>query len=200
MSTLVEAPVGGTVRRVLIVPEGTDAEVSIASADAGPSVNVDYEGFPGESHSGLTRPSCVRVRYMYDEGTEIRNVRQISIISEEDMAVIAKDMDIDHIEPEWLGANLLVSGIPHFTLLPPATRLLFDGGASLVIDTENAPCAYPAKEIEKAHPGKGKLFVKNARQRRGVTAWVEKIGSIAVGDGIRVFIPKQPAWPGTDAA
>ncbi|MEQ8665522.1 MAG: MOSC domain-containing protein [Rhodospirillales bacterium] len=196
MSTVAEAPVSGLVRRILIVPEGTDAETSIASKDAGASVNVGFEGFPGEVHSGLTRNACVRVRDMYDKGTNIRNVRQISIISEEDMAVIAEAMEIERIEPEWLGANMLVSGIPHFTLLPPATRLLFDGGASLVIDTENAPCAYPAKEIEKAHPGKGKLFVKNARQRRGVTAWVEKEGSISAGDSIRVFIPRQPAWPG----
>jgi len=195
MTTYKEAGCTGEVRRVLVVPKGTDAEASIASKDAGASVDVSFDGFPGETHSGATRGACVRVKDMYEEGTEIRNVRQITIISEEDMAAVARGMEIDGIEPEWLGANLLVSGIPNFTLLPPSTRLLFEGGACLVVDMENEPCAYPAKEIQKVYEGKGKLFVKNARHRRGVTAWVEKEGTIRTGDTIRVFVPKQPAWP-----
>ncbi len=196
MPSYKEANFNGKVLRTLVVPVETNAEVSIASEIVTGPLEVTFEGFPGESHSGLTREACVRTREIYAEGTRIRNVRQITIISEEELGLVASGMEIDHIKPEWLGANLLVSGIPHFTLLPPSTRLLFSGGASLVVDMENLPCAYPAKEIQKVHEGKGKLFIRNAKQRRGITAWVEKEGSIGEGDTIRVFLPSQKPWPG----
>ncbi|MFT5114917.1 MAG: MOSC domain-containing protein YiiM [Parasphingorhabdus sp.] len=196
MPSYKEANFLGSVLQALIVPTGTDAKVTIVSEPLLERIEVTFEGLSGESHSGLTREACVRTREIYDKGTQIRNVRQITIISEEEMALIAKGMDIDFIKPEWLGANLLVSGIPNLTLLPPSTRLLFSGGVCLVIDMENLPCGYPAKEIQKAHEGKGKLFMRNAHQRRGVTAWVEKEGSVATGDSIRVFMPAQSTWPG----
>ncbi len=156
-----------------------------------PSVNVTYAGFEGEAHSGLTRASCIRVRRQYTQGTEIRNTRQISIISVEDMAVVADTMGVDKLEPEWLGANLLVSGIPDFTKIPPSSRLMFDGGVSLVVDMENGPCQYPGEIIERHHPGKGALFPKAALGRRGVTAWVEREGHITAGEAITVHIPPQ---------
>ena len=156
-----------------------------------PSVRVSYEGLEGESHSGLVRSSCVRVRHQYTQGTEIRNTRQISIVSTEELAVIAETMGIDELKPEWLGGNLLVSGIPDFSQIPPSTRMIFDGGASLVVDLENSPCKYPGEIIDRHHPGFGKLFAKAAVGRRGVTAWVEREGHINTGDLIRLYIPPQ---------
>lgn len=193
MASFKEAPFQGRVNRVLVVPEN-NGDDSIQSVDQ-QQVDATFDGFPGEIHSGTTRGSCVRVQEIYDEGTTIRNVRQISIISAEEMALVAEAMEIDSIKAEWLGANLELVGIPDFTLIPPSTRLLFESGACLVVDMENLPCAYPAKEIEKSHPGKGKLFVKNARQRRGITAWVEKEGAVSEGDRVHVWVPVQPAWP-----
>lgn len=193
MASFKEAPFQGRVNRVLVVPEN-NGDGTIQSVDT-KQVDATFDGFPGEVHSGATRGACVRVQEIYEEGTPIRNVRQISIISEEEMALVAEGMEIDEIKAEWLGANLELSGIPDFTLIPPGTRLLFESGACLVVDMENLPCAFPAKEIEKEHPGKGKLFVKNARQRRGITAWVEKEGGIRAGDSVQVWLPIQPAWP-----
>ncbi|HUV20369.1 MAG TPA: sulfurase, partial [Gammaproteobacteria bacterium] len=118
-----------------------------------PSVAASYAGLQGESHSGLVRSSCVRVRHQYPQGTEIRNTRQISIVSIEELAEIADSMGIAELKPEWLGANLLVSGIPHFSQIPPSTRMIFDGGASLVVDLENSPCKYPGEIIERHHSG-----------------------------------------------
>lgn len=168
-----------------------DEDLSSSRVDA---VKVTYEGFEGESHSGLVRKSCVRVRNLYKQGTEIRNVRQISILSVEDLQQIADNMGVPDLQPEWLGANLLVSGVPNFTRLPPSTRLLFDGGASLVIDLENSPCKYPGEIIERFHPGFGDRFAKAAVGLRGVTAWVEHEGQINTGDGIRVFVPPQEIY------
>ena len=155
------------------------------------SVDITYAGFDGESHSGLVRASCVRVRGQYAQGTEIRNTRQISIVSVEELALIADSMGIDTLEPEWLGVNLLVSGIPDFSKIPPSTRMIFASGASLVVDLENSPCKYPGEIIERHHPGKGDLFPKAAYGRRGVTAWVEREGHITTGEAIKLHIPPQ---------
>jgi MOSC domain-containing protein YiiM len=159
-----------------------------------PSVKMSYEGLEGESHSGLVRLSCVRVRHQYKEGTEIRNTRQISIVSVEELAAIADSIGIPELEPEWVGANLLVSGIPDFTKIPPSTRLIFASGASLVIDLENSPCKYPGEIIDRHHPGTGSLFAKAAYGRRGVTAWVEREGHINAGDSIKLHIPPQQIY------
>jgi hypothetical protein len=155
------------------------------------SVDITYAGFDGESHSGLVRASCVRVRGQYAKGTEIRNTRQISIVSVEELAMIADAMGIDSLKPEWVGTNLLVSGIPEFSKIPPSTRMIFASGASLVVDMENSPCKYPGEIIERHHPGKGALFPKAAYGLRGVTAWVEREGHITTGEEIKLHIPPQ---------
>ncbi len=176
---------------VILVNSTPDEDLSSSRIQ---SVDVSYEGLEGEFHSGLVRKSCVRVRNLYGEGAEIRNTRQVSIISVEDLAAIADNMGISGLEPEWVGANLLVSGIPSFTKIPPSTRLIFEGGAALVVDVENSPCKYPGEIIDRHHPGMGKFFAKAASGLRGVTAWVEREGQINTGDSIRVHIPPQQIY------
>lgn len=155
-------------------------------------ITVGYDGFEGEAHGGLTRPSCSRVKAQYPKGTEIRNARQISIISAEEMASVGADMGgPGAVEPEWIGANLMLAGVPDLTLLPPSSRLIFEGGVSLVVDMQNGPCKYASEEIEKHWPGIGLSFAKTARDRRGVTAWVEKTGALSIGERCRLHIPPQ---------
>jgi len=174
--------------QAILVNSTPDEDLSTSRIE---SVAVNYAGLEGESHSGLVRASCVRVRHQYPQGTEIRNTRQISIVSAEELALIATTMGVDGLQPEWLGANLLVSGIPNFSQIPPSTRMIFDGGASLVVDLENSPCKYPGEIIERHQPGFGDRFAKAAVGKRGVTAWVEREGRISTGDSIRLFIPPQ---------
>jgi len=104
---------------------------------------------------------------------------------------IARAMGLESLKPEWLGANILLAGIPDFTLVPPSSRLIFSGGASLVVDMENEPCKGPGEIIEQNHPGYGKHFAKSALGLRGVTAWVEKEGTISEGDTLSLHIPPQ---------
>lgn len=155
------------------------------------SVRVSFEGFEGDCHAGLTRPADVRVGKQYSKATPIRNTRQVSILSLEELTLIAQAMGLGEIKPEWVGANLVVSGIPQLTLLPGSTRLIFSGGASIVVDGENAPCRYPAEVIESHHRGHGAKFIDAAKQRRGVVGWVEKEGFIRLGDSIKVHLPPQ---------
>lgn len=157
-------------------------------------VEATYAGVEGEVHAGLTRPACVRVKDQYPEGTEIRNVRQFSILSAEEMAAIAREIGVEKLEPEWLGASIVIEGIPDFSHVPPSSRLQNADGTALVIDMQNRPCIYPAKEIEKDRPGHGKAFKPAAKGRRGVTAWVEREGPLRVGDELRLHIPDQRVW------
>jgi len=177
----------GTVETLLV---NGDADSGLATTGIG-SAKVNFDGIEGDCHSSLVREACVRTREQYAIGTPIRNTRHFSILSVEDLAVIAAKMGVPHLKPEWVGANLLLSGIPNFTQLPPSSRLIFSGGVSLVVDMENEPCKYPGEIIEMSFPGKGHLFAYNARGLRGVTAWVEKEGRISQGDTVSLHIPPQ---------
>lgn len=158
------------------------------------SIDVKYSGFDGDSHSGLTRSSCVRVAKQYPKDTEIRNVRQISALSAEELGDIEKAMTLDTLNPEWVGANLVLSGIPDFSKLPPSSRLIADNGTSMVVDMENAPCKFPGDIIDQYAPGKGSAFPRAALDRRGITLWVEREGSISIGDRLTLHIPPVCRW------
>lgn len=163
-------------------------------------VMARFAGPEGEAHGGLTRASCSRVLGQYKRGTTIRNVRQFSIVSAEDLAAIGAAMGIGDLDPALIGASMVISGVPDFSLVPPSSRLQADGGATLVVDMENRPCQLPAKPIEAVHPGFGKRFKSAAVGRRGVTAWVEAEGLLRVGQGVTLHVPDQPVWPHLDSA
>jgi MOSC domain-containing protein YiiM len=161
---------------------------------------LSFAGFAGEVHAGLTRPSCSRVTQQHPRGTEIRNVRQLCVVSREEMAEVARDMGIAAIDREslwaWVGASLVVEGIPDFTHVPPSSRLQGPDGVTLVVDMENLPCQEPAVTIEKALPGQGKGFKAAAAGKRGVTAWVEREGVLRLGDVLTLHVPAQRSWRG----
>ncbi|MEO1641296.1 MAG: MOSC domain-containing protein [Pseudomonadota bacterium] len=168
-----------------------DAALQSASLDG---AELTFAGIPGEAHGGLTRPSCSRVVSQHPRGTEISNVRQLSILSAEELAEIAADCGLEALDPALVGASMVVSGIPDFTHLPPSSRLQLPDGATLVVDMENRPCHLPAKLINAAHTGAGDRFKAAAKGKRGVTAWVEREGRAQVGDSVRLHIPDQRAW------
>jgi hypothetical protein len=188
MTILHPTKVNGSVEAILVNPDADDDSIETARVD---KIGVTFAGFEGERHSGLVSKSDVRYRKQYAIDTAIRNTRQVSMVSVEDLARIAGNLGVERIEPEWLGANLVVSGIAKFTELPPSSRLLFSSGAALVVDNENAPCRYPADVVERHYPGAGARFVAAARNLRGVVGWVEREGEIATGDEIALHIPPQ---------
>jgi MOSC domain-containing protein YiiM len=154
-------------------------------------LTLRFEGIDGDCHSGLTRKADVRTLRQYPRDTPIRNVRQLTLLSVEELADIAGVMAIREVKPEWVGANVVTSGIPDLTLLPPSSRMQFPSGATIVVDMENEPCRYPAEIIEKHNPDQKVGFVKAAKDKRGVTAWVEREGKVAPGDEIVIWIPPQ---------
>ncbi len=179
-----------------MVPKGAGGLRSTSVA----SLTLGFDGAQGESHSGENRASCVRVKEQYPVGTQIRNVRQLSILSQEELDSIATEMGLAQIDPQWLGASIVVRGLPDFSNLPPSSRLIGPTGASVCVDMQNRPCILPGREIEMDQPGFGALFKSAAKGRRGVTAWVECPGDMSVGDRLNLHIPDQPVWQCLDQA
>ncbi len=163
-------------------------------------VFASFAGVDGEDHGGETRPSCSRVISQHPRGTTIRNVRQFAIVSAEEMAEVTAQMGVDHFDPTWVGASMVIEGLPDFTHVPPSSRLQSEAGTTLVVDMENRPCHLPAKVIDEDAPGHGKAFKAAAKGKRGVTAWVEREGSLKLGDMLTLHVPDQPVWPHLEAA
>ncbi|AKH99549.1 MOSC domain [Hoeflea sp. IMCC20628] len=163
------------------------------------ALEMGYDGINGDFHAGLTRKSGSREPW-YPRGTEMRNERQLSIVAADELAIAAARMGIDRIEAGWIGANLVIAGIPMLSMLPPRTQLFFEGGVTLRIDGDNGPCRYAGAAIAKNFPDMDETsvalsFVKAAKRRRGVVAWVEKPGVIGKGETVTAHVWEQWIYP-----
>jgi hypothetical protein len=128
MPCFYKAPFQGIVQNIFSCE---DSSASIVSHVID-RVDLSFEGFPGDTHSGLTRAACSRFPYLYKKGVEIRNSRQLTLISTEELAEIAAGLELDLLPAGWLGVNIELSGIPSLTLLPPSSRLVFNGKATKI--------------------------------------------------------------------
>ncbi|MEN0001496.1 MAG: MOSC domain-containing protein [Pseudomonadota bacterium] len=165
-----------------------------------PSLTVTLEGIPGDIHGGYARKSGGREPW-YTRGTEIRNERQVSIVSRAEMDEVAADMGIERIDPAWIGANITLTGVPALSFLPASTLLFFEGGATIKVDFMNGPCRIAGAAIADhlGKPGDEDValgFPKAAKRKRGVVAWIEKAGTIEMGEKVRVQIGEQWVYPG----
>ena len=154
---------------------------------------LTYDGIPGDRHSGLYRESGPREPW-YPRGTPMRNERQLSILSAEENAEVAATMGIPELKPEWIGGNLLLSGVPHLSALPPRSILWFPSGAAVRIDGDNGPCKKSGASIASNIPGRPDIelgFVKAAKHKRGVLGWVEREGEVRAGDVVRIRVWEQ---------
>lgn len=186
----IEFRLEGSVHQVLIGSE-RDSLVTARRHEA----EVTFAGFGGDRHAGMTRLSDARTPH-YARGTEIRNERQVSIVSAEELGEIATELGVAALEAAWLGANLLIADVPRLTMLPPNTRFIFPGGAVLVSQGENLPCMGPGKVIE-AQTGRPELairFPSIALHRRGLVACVEKPGIVREGDSVAIEVPEQRVY------
>lgn len=158
-------------------------------------LELGFDGIPGDFHGGSTRRSGGREPW-YPRGTEIRNERQVSIVAFDELALIAGQMGLAEVKPEWIGANLVIDGLPNLSMLPSATLLFFAGGVTLKIDAQNGPCRLSGRSIAEnagmADQDAGSLlFPKVAKRLRGLVAWVEKPGVVSAGEEISVRVPEQ---------
>ncbi len=162
-------------------------------------MRLSFAGLEGEVHAGLTRPSCSRVTAQYPKGTEIRNVRQLTVVSAEEMAEVAAGMGLAGFDYPWIGASVVLEGIPDLTHLPPSSRLQGPDGVTIVVDMLNQPCQQVAATIAKSGHEGAKRFRSAAKGKRGVTAWVEREGVLRLGDEMVLHVPDQRVWAHLEA-
>jgi hypothetical protein len=163
-----------------------------------PSLVLDLDGLPFGRHRGPTRRSGGREPW-YPRGTVIRNERQVTLVAADELAAIAAALGIPAIQPEWLGATLVIEGVPNLTLVPPRAAFHFAGGATIRVDGLNKPCRLTGRAIAAHHPGREDLefaFVTAARYRRGLVGWVEKPGVVAAGEAAELRVPEQRMYRG----
>ena len=184
-----KATLGAVVRGVYLGPK--KGEPGYPESFPVERLELRFEGALGDRHVGLTKPTGVREELYKERGVEIRNSRQISIVSAEELAVIADELGLPEVRAEWIGANILLAGVPRFTKIPSGTALVFPSGAVLIVNDENEPCPIAGAAIGR-HCGNmalARLFKERAAGFRGVTAWVERPGVIAPGDETTVHFP-----------
>jgi MOSC domain-containing protein YiiM len=153
-------------------------------------LDLTWLGAEEDRHAGLTMLSDSRTSKVYDRGVEIRNHRQLSLVSVEELALIAERLGLFHpLEAGLIADNIALSGAPDLTALPRMTRLEFSSGAVVITGGVNMPCTLAGAMVSARHgtaPGK---FPKAAMDLRGITGWVDRPGRIAVGDTVRAHSP-----------
>lgn len=155
-----------------------------------------------DRHHGRTR---VIRGYQINGGWEkrvVRNERQVSVATLDDLREIAESLDIvgtitDHsltIEKfmsQALGVNLTIDGENLARLMGPGTKLLIgDPETGTIIDVSEAhlPCKKPAFAIARGLAMDSEALKQGFRavaaERRGYIAGVFSAGKISVGDQV----------------
>lgn len=136
------------------------------------AVEVGLEGIVDDYHAGP-------VNKHKKKGEPEPNHRQITIVAQEVVMELNKQLDID-LRPGDLAENFLVSGLGDLTDLQAGDRMRI-GPVLLEVTGQNRPCA----TIGVHHP----LLVKSILGRRGIVAVVLITGVARPGDLVTVERP-----------
>ena len=134
-------------------------------------------GLAGDHHTSLLRKGTPRKR-------------QVTLLQEEHLPVVAALLGRDRVDPELLRRNLVVAGI---NLASLRTRRFAIGEAIL----EGTGHCHPCSRMEETL-GRGGYHA--CRGHGGITARVERAGRIRIGDLVRPLETNtdQPAGPPSD--
>lgn len=157
------------------------------------ALDLDFEGIISNRHRGYTRRADARVPYL-KRCTEMRNSRQLSVVSTEDCTELARRLELSSFDPAWIGANVVVEGFPYFSYLPRGAKLIFEGGAVLDNEDQNSPCVISGEAVARATAGRDDIklqFTKVAKGLRGIIVTVEHPGVLVADSPITIRLPEQ---------
>lgn len=166
------------------------------------TLTCDIEGLHGDRHYGHALQSGGRQKRLYDKGTAIRNTRQWTAISSEELSAIQHNLALpQHLLPNHIGFNCLIDGLGPITQLPPLTHLVFSSAPVFtpgraddvvwVVYAEVLPCkiAGSAVAYQFQQPALAPAFPKAAMGLRGCTGYVDKGGTINNGWYVHQLTP-----------
>jgi hypothetical protein len=192
----------GKVKEVLIANQHENHQ----STPVQKATFIQGQGILHDKHYGprlLDERDAVALHLGLPKGMESFNTRQWSAVSQAELNETAKHMGISNIEHGLLGENLIVTGIPGFSRLPPGTLLFFKSQKGelrttiLSVFGENSPCYISGDIIQARHPDQQNLtlsFINNAKHRRGLMGFIIGSGIIKAGDTIIVEVPDQKIY------
>lgn len=152
-------------------------------------LEVNLLGIVGDRHAGELKKADGRDRGI-ERGTLIRNWRQWSAVSVEEVNEIAERLQVTNLDPVLFGPNLVISGIADFTQIPVGSMLSFPE-ATLFVERENDPCTKAGKVIAGAHKRISEhAFVKAAWHKRGLVGIVKDAGIIRLNDPVVLVLPE----------
>ena len=152
-------------------------------------IQCTWNGIKGDRHFGRTKLAGVREKYV-SKGSEILNLRQVSIVSEEELEEIATRMGVPEVAGADLGANIVLKNLSELTNISSGALMEFSSGAILFIVRENLPCVFPGKNIQEKYPdipGLVRKFPKTAIGIRGLVAIVLQPGNIHKNDTVKII-------------
>ena len=165
-------------------------------------LELNTQGVVGDRHYGYEAISGGRFTSLYKRGTFVRNNRQWSAISSQEVDEISRNLGIEgKLTPELLGINLLIEGVERLSELPPMTYLVFsqhdeftprsEGDVVLVVYGQALPCTVAGKALVEpcGDASLEKRFPKGALGLRGTTGWVEKGGVIRPNYSVFILTP-----------
>lgn len=180
-------------------------EVSLGHADdeycmhKRESLQAELDGFVDDRHRSLKRETWAGDKQA--EGTIRRNERMWSAMSVEESKAIAKQMDLSKpLNAANLSVNLMIEGIPSFSLLPKGSILKFPSGAELIVEEYNPPCEEMGQKLADTYSTnsgkdlKALDFTQAAIFSRGLVGVIEVAGEIRVGDEVTVTVYTPPIW------
>lgn len=138
---------------------------------------VEWLGLATERRGGMSTPDSVKV--ITDQGIEgehhvRRPRRQITVIQQEYLPVIAALMGVDSISPTQLRRNIVVSGINLASLMTRDFRI---GSVTLRGTGDCAPCLLMESTVGV---GGYEAMISHG----GITTVVIEGGDIAIGDAV----------------
>jgi MOSC domain-containing protein YiiM len=146
---------------------------------------IGVRGEPDEAMTVLTDVEAVAERGLVGDraGRKRGGNRQVTLVQAEHLAVLASLTGALEVRPEQLRRNLLVSGVNLLALV----KLRFAVGEEVVL-VGTGPCA-PCQKLDQTL---GLGGFQAARGHGGITARVERGGTIRLGSTVRV-LPSEPA-------
>jgi hypothetical protein len=151
------------------------------------------DGVRDDRHRGFSRFSMAREIDFIQKDQEVLNLRQVTIVSQEENNRIAQELGVWSVSASDLWANVLISGWEDFSKLPVWAIVRFSRGAFLMLTWDNFPCIVAGTQVQTATPEIAwidKGFVKASIHRRGQTAIVYKTWVIKAWDTYEIIIPR----------